>query len=259
MTYDFAKNAEAWASPPVDDKGYMPSAQFASWSPEELREFATAFEKTRYDTAGRRNWNNRWVEGLRLDKTTDKFVMDFGCGFGIDGLQYLKAGNYVTFADIHSNNWKAALRISGAFGFYLERGALQVSGEPPYFCDIKFDIFHASGSLHHTPEARGVLLRAVECLNPDGEIRLLLRTDKAWTQATGTPPPPIDADVAKHPKFMKYVRAFDGVGDYCDWYSLDKINYKFGDFLSVKHFEYITEKGTLCVAILKRNGDAVPK
>src|SRR5262245_5608855 len=98
----FEQRARAWSSPPVDDIGYIPSEQLLKMSTEELAEMVQAMELNRY--GGWRNWENRWYHFLGLDSTHDKYVLDYGCGVGIEALQYARAGNDVVLADISRDN-----------------------------------------------------------------------------------------------------------------------------------------------------------
>ena len=105
--------------------------------------------------------------------------------------------------------------------------------------------------MHHTPRFREILQRAADVLAPGGEIRLMLYSDRGWTEKTGTPAPPIDADVTTHEMFPTFVAGFDGVGFYADWYNREKLEHRVGDFLTVESCEYIAVSDRYLVAILK--------
>ena len=87
----------------------------------------------------------------------------------------------------------------------------------------KIDIFYSNGVLHHTPHIKEILTRTIKILNQDGEIRLLLYSDKMWSALTETLPPSPDFDIRKHNKYWDFVRGADLVGQYADFYSEEKI------------------------------------
>jgi 2-polyprenyl-3-methyl-5-hydroxy-6-metoxy-1,4-benzoquinol methylase len=109
-------------------------------------------------------------------------VKDFGCGFGIEALQFAKSGNEVLLSDIFPSNVQAAERV------------LRLSGYTPA-PDGPVDVFYSNGVLHHSPQMRELLEKEVANLNPGGEVRLLLYSDRAWILTTATRVPPIEDDV----------------------------------------------------------------
>lgn len=242
--YDFDRARTEWAKPPFDNIGYLSSAEVLSRTPDELRALIIECERNRYALATMdglcRNHANRWRESLGLDSTHGKRILDFGCGIGLEALQFARAGNRVVLADIAPDNLRLARRVLEVFGVPCE-GTAVVAGEPPFF-DTKgqFDIFYSNGVLHHTPRIREILARAHEVLRSGGEARLMLYSDKAWLHWVGGILPPIDADVSKDPGFTKFIRAFDDVGHYADWYSLEKVRHITRGLFEVARYEYIT-------------------
>ena len=241
--YDFEKHRRDWGHPPVDDVGYLSSEELLNKPAPELEEIVRTMERTRY--AGWRNHGNRWRECLGLDSTSGKRVLDFGCGIGLEALQFAPR-NVVLVADIVPANVRLAVRVASLFGHTVH--PLLVESEPPYFEIEPVDVFYANGVLHHIPYAESVLRRAAEIA---GEIRLMLYSDRGWTKYVGEPLPAVDADVREAPGFPRFVRAFDQVGDYADWYSEEKIRSRFGSFLRLESFNYITDDERYCVAILR--------
>jgi SAM-dependent methyltransferase len=225
-----------WSHIPFDDVGYVSSKEFLGWPDEAVRKFIDTFERNRY--GGVRNWENLWRETLGLDSTHGKKVHDYGCGFGIEALQFCRSGNSVHVSDIFPSNIQAAERV------------LRISGYEP-LPKCKVDIFYSNGVLHHSPKIREILKEAVENLNPGGEIRLLLYSDKAWTWATNAPLPGITEDISKHPAFQRFTRVMDEAGDYADWYNQEKLEMRVGDFLKVEKFNYIMKNGIYATVILR--------
>jgi len=60
-------------------------------SDDVLKKMIIDMEKIRYNE-GYRNWGNKWRSTLKLDTTHGKRVLDYGCGSGIEALQYAKTG-----------------------------------------------------------------------------------------------------------------------------------------------------------------------
>lgn len=224
----------AWASPPVDDVGYISSAKLLQLSDDDLHDLVIDFESTRYQ--GWRNWNGNWRRVLKMDATHDKDVMDFGCGVGIEGLQYARTGNRVMPVDIVPENIELAVRVLQVMGF----SAHAVSLTP-------VDIIHCSGCLHHIPEPIPQVAAFSHMLKPGGELRLMLYSDWAWLKHIGDDPP---ENTSEHPAFPEYVAAMDGVGSYADWYDADKLKRWFGEWFTLENFEYLTQDLTYCGAVM---------
>lgn len=247
MTYSFAAQKKAWSSPPVDDIGYIPSATLLSMPDEEFRMMVTRAEHNRY--SGWRNWRGRWRDVLGLDSTHGLSVLDYGSGIGIEALQYAKTGNIVNLADIHSDNLKVAKRTLKIHG-YKTGDVLLVREDKPLALNRKVDVIHCSGVLHHIPQPIPVVKNfANYALAREGELRLMLYSDKAWTISTGTEPP---EKVEGHPKAFQFARAWDAVGTYADWYNADRLEKRFGRWFTLERYEDLTVNGAYVGAVMRR-------
>lgn len=247
--YDFNRQKDAWASPPVDDVGYVQSGRLLRFPSYDLMRLIEAMSETRYRLDGWRNYQNKWREYLGLDSTTGKRILDFGCGVGLEALQFAKTGNQVLLADIAPSNLELAKRVLSLYGFTPE-ACLSVSNVWPFLeCD-PVDIFYANGVLHHIPYASDIMRRASELLTPGGKAYLMLYSDRGWQKYAGALPA-VDFPVERDPSFQRFVRAFDAVGDYADWYNREKLELKFGQWFTVEECQYITPDDRYLVAILK--------
>lgn len=248
-----ARQAEAWSRPPVDDVGYIPAIDLIAKPDRELRAIVEQMRATRY--SGWRNHRGLWRDLMGLDEPGGQDVLDFGCGTGVEALELALAGNRVALADISVDNLHLAVRILNLYAEHAPTayGArmLHVLGEAPYIEaePEAFDVFHCNGVLHHIPWARQVMERAHQILRPGGIARLMLYSDRGWIQATGTEPPD---DVTAHPDFERFVRYFDQVGEYADWYSRDRIEQRFGDLFEIERCEYLTPTGQYLAAVLRK-------
>jgi SAM-dependent methyltransferase len=243
------RQAEAWSRPPVDDVGYIPSADLLGLSDDELAAVVAQMTRTRYGDGGWRNWKGLWRDLLGLDDLEDLDVMDFGCGTGVESAQ-LARRNRVQIADIAPPNLALAARVMCLSG-YWPTAVWNVSGTWPFLAapDASIDVFFCSGVLHHIPWARDIMLRARQMLRPGGQVRLMLYSDNAWRWKPGGEPP---EDVSAHPDGHAYARAWDQVGEYADWYDRDRIERRFGDLFTVERCEYMCPRSEYLGAVLRR-------
>lgn len=247
------RQREAWSRPPVDDVGYIPAVDLLAKPDDELRAVVEQMRATRY--TGWRNHDGLWRDLMGLDEPGGLDVLDFGCGVGVEALELALAGNRVDLADISVDNLYLAVRVLSLYADQIaDQPALTIYralGEPPYITadPESFDVFHCNGVLHHIPWARQIMERAHQILRPGGIARLMVYSDHGWRQATGTEPPD---DVTTHPGFQQFVRYFDQVGEYADWYSRDRLEQRFGDLFTVERCEYLTPTGQYLAAVLRK-------
>jgi SAM-dependent methyltransferase len=242
------RQRDAWSNPPVDDVGYLPANELLKWDDEALRNAVTAMRRARY--TGWRNHAGLWRDVMGLDSLTDLDVLDFGCGVGMEACELAAAGNRVALADIAKPNLVLANRVMRLHG-HIPTGLHVVAVRPPYLQTDpgSLDVFYASGVLHHIPWARDIVEAAHALLRPGGQCRLLLYSGDGWREATGSEPPD---DAPAHPRYQRFVRFFDGVGEYADWYSRDRLETRFGDLFTVERCESLTPTGRYLAAVLRR-------
>jgi len=242
----FAQRRTQWSSPPIDDIGYIPSKDLMTWDDGALVDLINEMEHSRY--LGWRNFEGRWRRVLGLDTTFARDVLDYGCGVGLESLQYARNENRVTVADISGDNISLALRVLKLFevpaaGHWLipERPASAPSTMR------KFDVVHCCGVLHHIPNAEDVVKALHSRLRAEGELRLMVYSDEAWRIATGTEPPLI---VDNHPKFERYWQHWDPIGGYADWYNAERLESRFGRWFTIEQYEPLTEHGEYVGAVM---------
>jgi SAM-dependent methyltransferase len=248
MVPDFQSQVIEWSSPPVDHLNrYVPSKELLGMSDDELHEFIRLMEAERYQ--GWRNFNGLWRSALGLDTTYGKRVLDYGCGVGLEALQFAKRLNDVELADISFANLQFASRVLRTVRpqnirlYVIKEQWPFIEPEEPY------DIFYCAGVLHHIWYPQEVMKRAWEILVPGGEARLMLYTDHAWRNYVGSELP---EDTANDPGFSYFVRAFDQVGNYADWYDADKVQRLFGEWFNLEQWTYLTPWKNYAAAILRR-------
>lgn len=251
MTYDFAQAQAEWVKVPIDGVGYVSTEEMLRWDDARLRATVEQLERTRYDVNGWRNHGDGWRRGMGLDSTHGKRVIDYGCGIGVEALQYAKSGNDVIVADIVPSNVELAQRVLSLWGHRAH--GIVLSAEPPYFdwAEATLDVFNSNGVMHHFPYAREVLLRATRAMRSGGEVRLLLYSDNLWLRTVGGLLPPVEQPIETHPAFGAYYSAHDAVGKYADWYNREKLEQRFGDFLEVASVDYITSDQAFIVTTMR--------
>lgn len=208
-----------WDRLPVDDVGYIHPRVVLRKSDSALRKWVAEFERVRY--GGWRNHDGLWRSALGLDSTRGKHVIDYGCGFGIEALQFARTGNRVTLFDLTAAGVKAAQRVLGVYGY---KAAAASSPLPD--CDV----FYANGSLHHTPDLPAIMESA-----PAPEARLMVYSDRAWEDKGG-------------PGFW---RNMDEVGGYADWYSPESLEAACPGW-KLRDATYLTPDGWYLAAVLDR-------
>lgn len=250
LNYNFERQQVAWSRPPVDEIGYLHSNDLLQYDDDDLKHLILKMEDNRYNINYERNFKNMWRGYLGLDTTVGKRILDYGCGVGLESLQFAKKGNEIILGDISESNINLAKKVLKIFG-YEPYQTCSISKDYPYVDVEPIDIFYCIGVLHHIPYARDVLKRASEILKKDGEIRLILYSDRLWKTWFGCIPP-IDYPIHNDPNFEKFTKSCDAVGEYTDWYNKEKLMYYFGDFLTLNFFSYITPTDKYCIAILKK-------
>jgi SAM-dependent methyltransferase len=247
----FETQRQAWRRIPVDDLGYHDAAELARLPDGQLRLLVSGFEQRRY--GGWRNAGGLWRAEMGLDDVHGRRVLDYGCGAGIEALQYARGGNWVSIADINPGSLELAERVLALEGYRPENAWL-VSPEPPFIPARpgSFDLVAMNGVLHHIEDPVPVVRKAARWLAPGGELRVMVYTDRGWRAATGTEPPD---DVTGHPRREAFVRWGDEVGDWADWYDAARLRARFGRWFSVERFTYIAGEpmtGTYAVARLRK-------
>lgn len=242
------KHKEAWSHPPIDGVGYLSSRELLQLSDNKLKSLIEEMRITRYQ--GERNTGNRWRDVMGLDDLHSQDILDFGCGVGIESLELGLSDNEISLADIVDDNLRLAERVLKLFGLKANKTYSVINSYP--FIDAphkSLDVFYCNGVLHHCEWPREIMERAHELLRDKGEARLMLYSDIGWQIATGVNPPP---DVKQHPLFRKFVRYFDSVGEYADWYNADRIIERFGDLFTLERCEYLTFNDRYIGAVLRK-------
>jgi len=243
----FAARKKAWSSPPVDDVGYVPSADLLAMDDQDFLYVIEEAVANRYE--GWRNHRGAWTKYLtRWDTTAGQRILDYGCGIGLESLILAKK-NQVILADISEGNLAVAERAIILNG-HEHHGLHLISEHAPFIepAPAELDIILCLGVLHHIPKPVPVVEAMGGWLKQGGELRLMLYSDEAWRIAVGKEPPvdPVEED----PGFEMFWKYWDPIGGYADWYDYYKLDRLFGEWFRVKSCKPLTEHGEYVAAVL---------
>lgn len=103
----------------------------------------------------------------------DKKVLEIGCGVGIDGLEFVKAGADYTGIDASGQSVALAKKYFELSG-YDSRNLILADAENLPFPNETFDFIYSWGVLHHTPDTQRAIEEIYRVLKPGGEICIML-------------------------------------------------------------------------------------
>ena len=129
-------------------------------------EFFEKYREYRYKT----EWHIPLV--VPFEDGKDKKVLEIGCGNGVDGVMWAKAGaNYtgVDLTDTAVEATKTHFEILGLKGQFQQENAQNLSFE-----DKSFGVVYSHGVLHHTPEPQKAFDEVFRVLEPGGRMVLML-------------------------------------------------------------------------------------
>ncbi|MBA3430335.1 MAG: class I SAM-dependent methyltransferase [Actinobacteria bacterium] len=90
-----------------------------------------------------------WYQTKYRDELRGKRVLDFGCGFGVDGIFFAENGADVSFADIVGSNLEILGRVAKKRGLSIQTHFIEDFFD--YSFEEPFDVILAIGSLINAP------------------------------------------------------------------------------------------------------------
>jgi len=97
-------------------------------------------------------------------------ILDVGCGAGYVSLELARNGHHVVAIDISTVNIEIARRTLADNPFRDGFGSLHYDVLPFHEAEGQYDVVMFSVSLHHMPDAAGVVRRARELVRPGGYL-----------------------------------------------------------------------------------------
>jgi len=167
-----------------------------------------------------------------IKKEHVKYMLDFGCGIGQDGVFFAKTtGISVDFADIVQSNVILTKRYSRIWN--ISATSIFIDTDPEKFCFPRlYDMILANGVLHHTPKAKEIVQKLSKFLKPDGLFICMLYT-------------PTHFKTTKAKNLEEYAKLSEGAAPvenpYSDFYDEEKSKKLFEDFHLLETFT--THKG----------------
>jgi len=231
MTYSLDKARKYWEYAPTSIGHFKTSSkELISMSDDELKRFIERSIEYRNLIENAQIYRKKVSNWIRNEKC--KKMLDFGCGFGQDGVYFSKTlGIEVTFADIVKNSVKLTDRYNRIWN--IKTKSIYISSDPKDFRFPEvYDVIFANGVLHHTPEAREIVKNLTRFLKPKGLFICMLYTPKHFK--------------SRHVKTIKeYALASEGsaplLNPYTDYYNLEKAKMLFKGYVLLESFT--TNKG----------------
>ncbi len=124
---------EAWSRVPVDDLDYFDPAELLLLTPDQRFELMHLASSIRWNRDGWRNRDNCFLKFMEPEKYRDKVVMDFGCGLGVDALQFAHYQVDIILADLHPRTLFLAQQTLCVSLDRIPRRLCIVSPYPPFF------------------------------------------------------------------------------------------------------------------------------
>jgi len=216
------------------------SEKLIQLSDVDLRRFVERSIQRRTIKQGADTYRDRVSSWIKKENV--KNLLDFGCGLGQDGLHFAKTlGIEVTFADIVLANAKLVSRYSKIWG--ISSKAIYISCDPKeYEFPETYGLIFANGVLHHTPEAKEIILNLKRFLKPNGLFICMLYTRKSFE---GTPARTLDEFAIVSEMVASLVNP------YSDFYDVEKTKGIFEEFKLLETFQ--TYKGRFGWYVFKLN------
>jgi len=128
------------------------------WTYEQKREFRYSLQDYMHDA-------------IDFDAWRGKRVLEFGCGSGIDAVEFAHNGAEVTAVDVTENACRLTKALAAEAGVRID--VVQTDSTLP-FDDNTFDLVYSFGVLHHIPDVENTLAEVHRVLKPKGSVTAML-------------------------------------------------------------------------------------
>lgn len=114
-----------------------------------------------------------FIRGIvNFPKFSNKKVLEVGCGIGIDGLEFVKAGADYIGVDFSEQSAKLAEKNFALHGYNAK--ILVADAESLPFADNSFDFIYSWGVIHHTPRPELAISEIWRVLKPGGQFCIMI-------------------------------------------------------------------------------------
>ena len=115
---------------------------------------------------------NYMLETFQFERWESKSVLEFGCGSGIDAVEFARCGAKVTAVDITDNAVALTEELAREVGVNVVVQKITDTRLP--FSDSTFDCVYSFGVLHHIPKVEETLHELRRVLKPNGTIMAMV-------------------------------------------------------------------------------------
>jgi ubiquinone/menaquinone biosynthesis C-methylase UbiE len=107
-----------------------------------------------------------------------KYLLEIGCGVGVDLVRFARAGAIVTGVDLSTTSIELTRRNFAQHD--LAADLLVMNGEALQFPDDMFDVVYAHGVLQYTANPNQMISEIHRVLKPGGEAILMVYNRNSW-------------------------------------------------------------------------------
>ena len=107
------------------------------------------------------------LDTIKFERFQGKYVLEVGCGAGIDALEFARHGAIVTATDITDD----ALQLTTKHALQADKAIdiVQLHGNTiPWAASETYDVVYSFGVLHHIPDVKPMLSEIARVLRPNG-------------------------------------------------------------------------------------------
>jgi ubiquinone/menaquinone biosynthesis C-methylase UbiE len=134
--------------------------------------FFRELDEYRYDKL---NYLPRLVD---FNSCKGKYLLEVGCGAGVDLVRFARAGAIVTGVDLSTTSIDLARRNFAQYD--LAADLLVMNGEALQFPDDMFDVIYAHGVLQYTADANRMIAEIHRVLKPAGQAIMMVYNRNSW-------------------------------------------------------------------------------
>jgi ubiquinone/menaquinone biosynthesis C-methylase UbiE len=131
------------------------------------------------ETEARKYTSEPHIPGFaEFDKWAGKYVLEIGCGIGIDTVNFARAGANVTAVDLSEESLRIAKRRADLANVPLR--FIQSNAEELSLCDPAYHLIYAFGSIHHSPRPVSILREMRKYSGKVTTLKIMVYNKWSW-------------------------------------------------------------------------------